>query len=160
MKNPTSMMLTTRRLAGAWIYSIAFAAAPVGAQAVPPRQELAVQIRLTVDGQVATAVLFNHNAARAFAAQLPLSLTLTDYAQIERVATLPRRLPPGPAERATTVKAGDLAYFAPWGNMAIFVAKGPDTYTGGLMQLGRITSGLGILQRPGPLRVKIERVAD
>jgi hypothetical protein len=54
-----------------------------------------MKIRLTVDGQVATAILYDNNAtARNFAALLPLSLTLTDHARDERIADLPQRLSP------------------------------------------------------------------
>lgn len=87
------------------------AESPVAAPSIP--QAAPVRIRLTVDGQVATATLYYNATARGFAAQLPLSLTLTDYARIERIAYLPQRLPAGPAESTVPVNAGDLAYYAP-----------------------------------------------
>jgi len=119
-----------------------------------------MKIRLTVDGQVATAMLQDNTTAREFAALLPLSLTLTDYACIERIAYLPQRLSRGGAESSVPVKAGDLAYYAPWGNLAIFVQDGVGNYTDDLMRLGAVQAGLPALQRPGPLRVRIERVPD
>ena len=62
-----------------------------------------MKIRLTVDGQVATATLYDNATARDFAALLPLSLTLTDYARIERIAGLPQRLTRGSAETTVPV---------------------------------------------------------
>ena len=119
-----------------------------------------MKIRLTVDGQVATAALYDNATARDFAALLPLTLTLTDYARIERIADLPQRLTWGSAESAVPVKAGDLAYYAPWGNLAIFVEEDSGNYTGDLMRLGAVETGLVALQRSGPLRVRIERISD
>ncbi len=119
-----------------------------------------MKIRLTVDGQVATAALHDNATAREFAALLPLSLTLTDYARIERIADLPQKLSRSSAESTVPVKAGDLAYYAPWGNLAIFVEDGTGNYTGDLMRLGAVETGLPALQRPGPLAVRIERVPD
>jgi len=116
-----------------------------------------MKIRLTVDGQVATATLYDNATARDFAELLPLSLTLTDYARIERIADLPQRLTRGSAESTVPVKAGDLAYYAPWGNLAIFVEDGTGNYTGDLMRLGAVETGLPALQRPGPLQVTIEQ---
>jgi hypothetical protein len=125
-----------------------------------PSQEFPMKIRLDVDGQIATATLYDNATARDFAALLPLSLTLTDYARIERIADLPQRLTRGSAESTAPVKAGDLAYYSPWGNLAIFVADGTGNYTGDLMRLGAVETGLAALRRPGPLHVTIERLPD
>ncbi|MDF3887607.1 cyclophilin-like fold protein [Cupriavidus basilensis] len=119
-----------------------------------------MKIRLHVDGQVVTATLHDNATARDFADLLPLSLTLTDYARIERIAYLTRKLNPEGAKAGVLVKAGDIAYYAPWGNLAIFVEDGDGDYSGGLVRLGRVETGLPALQHPGPLKVTIERVAD
>ncbi|MBD9367984.1 hypothetical protein I5O09_08460 [Pseudomonas parafulva] len=119
-----------------------------------------MKIRLDVDGQIATATLYDNAPARDFAALLPLTLTLTDYARIERIADLPQRLTLGAAESTVPVKQGDLAYYAPWGNLAIFVEDGTGNYTGDLMRLGAVETGLPALQRSGPLHVRIERAPD
>lgn len=119
-----------------------------------------MKIRLDVDGQMSTATLYDNATARDFAALLPLSLTLTDYARIERIAYLPQRLTLGVAASKVPVKQGDLAYYAPWGNLAIFVEDGIGNYTGDLMPLGAVETGLPALQRSGPLQVRIERMPD
>lgn len=114
-----------------------------------------MKIRMDVDGHAVFATLDDAPAARDFATLLPLSLTLTDYAYIERIADLPRKLTLEGAPAGVTVDAGDLTYYAPWGNLAIFI-EGRD-YSRGLVRLGRVNSGLSALQRPGPLQVRIER---
>ncbi len=118
-----------------------------------------MKIRIDVDGKVVTASLEESAASREFAALLPLSLTLTDYARIERIANLPRKLTIE-GTTAGPVKAGDIAYYAPWGNLAIFAEDGDAEYARGLVRLGRVETGLPALQRPGPLKVRIERIEE
>lgn len=84
-----------------------------------------MKIRIHVDGQVVTATLYDNATARDFATLLPLSLTLEDYAGIERVADLPRTLSTQDAPDSMTPQAGDIAHYAPWGNLAILWATGP-----------------------------------
>ncbi len=158
---------TTRRLAllvvlGLTACSPATNAAPPGTPDAPPRSQESsrMKIRIDVDGQPVTASLDDNAASRDFAAQLPLSLTLTNYARIERIDYLPRKLVLEGATTGVPVKAGDLAYYAPWGNLAIFVEDGDGDYARGLVRLGKVESGLTALQRPGPLKVRIERVEE
>ena len=117
-----------------------------------------MKIRMDVDGQAVLATLNDTAAARDFAALLPLSLTLTDYARIERIADLPRKLSIEGAPAGVAPDPGDLTYYAPWGNLAIFV-EGRD-YARGLVRLGRVESGLPALRRSGPLQVRIERINE
>jgi hypothetical protein len=63
------------------------AASPSVGGSSPPSQEFPMKIRLQVDDQVVTATLYDNATARDFAALLPLSLTLEDYAVIERIPT-------------------------------------------------------------------------
>ena len=118
-----------------------------------------MKIRMDVDGDVVTATLNDSTAARDFAALLPLSLTLKDYADIERIADLPRKLSTAGAPAGMQPKTGDITYYAPWGNLAIFVKDGNGT-SRGLVRLGHVDTGLPALQRPGPLQVRIERLTD
>lgn len=111
-------------------------------------QEPLMQIRLTVDGRSATA--------RDFAALLPLTLTMEDYAAIERVATLPRRLSTQGAPEGMAPVAGELTHYAPWGNLAIFVEG--RSWSRGLLPLGKVDEGLPVLARPGPYPLRIEIV--
>lgn len=131
-----------------------------GGSAASPLQpkEAAMKIRIHVDDQVVDATLYDNPAARDFAALLPLSLTLEDYAVIERIADLPGKLSTAQAPAGMTPQAGDITYYAPWGNLAIFV-KGR-SYASGLLPLGRVDAGLPALQRRGPLQVRIEPVQD
>jgi len=124
-----------------------------GLASSPEAAEKAMNIRIEAGGQVLEAVLVDSAAARSFAALLPLKLTLTDYAATEKISDLPTRLAIDGAPSGITPVAGDLTYYAPWGNLAIF-HKG-FRHSEGLVKLGRIRNGLEILQQAGPVEVTI-----
>lgn len=113
-----------------------------------------LKIRMTIEGQVIDATLSDTPTARDFASMLPLTLTLSDYARTEKISDLPRKLTTNAAPSGTKPSAGTIAYYAPWGNLAIFYTD--FAYSPGLIQLGSVDGALVVLQRPGPLRVKIE----
>lgn len=115
-----------------------------------------MKVEIVVNGETATATLYDSPTGRDFASLLPLSLTLQDYADIERISDLPRRLSTAQAPEGMTPQAGDMAFYAPWGNLAIFVQARP--YARSLIPVGKIDSGLPALQRHGPLRVQIRAV--
>ncbi|MFA7944756.1 cyclophilin-like fold protein [Pseudomonas brenneri] len=116
-----------------------------------------MKIQMTLDGVViATATLDNNDSARDFAAMFPLHLTLKDYAATEKIADLPRALTTKGAPEAYTPSAGDISYFAPWGNLAIFYKDGH--LSSGLVRLGRLDTGIDAVRRNGPTAVKLERV--
>jgi hypothetical protein len=116
------------------------------------------RIRISVDGAVLTAVLNDSAAARDFAAMLPLKLTLDDYNGTEKVADLPGKLTPNGSPAGYTPTAGDLAYFSPWGNLAIFYRD--FRYSDGLVSLGRVEGGVAALAKPGSSTATIERVPE
>ena len=105
---------------------------------------------------MATATLDDNGSAREFAARLPLSLTLKDYAATEKIADLPGALSIKGSPEAYKPSAGDISYYAPWGNLAIFYKDGH--LSSGLVRLGRLDSGIDAMRRPGPVSVRVERV--
>ncbi|PRD13366.1 cyclophilin-like fold protein [Pantoea coffeiphila] len=115
-----------------------------------------MKIRLIVGGQTAVATLYDNATARDFAAMLPLSLTMTDYDNIERVSDLPRKLSTEDAPEGMTPEAGELTHYVPWGNLAIFIKS--RSWSRNLLPLGRIEQGLDILSQPGPYSLRIERI--
>ncbi|MFB6960231.1 cyclophilin-like fold protein [Streptomyces sp. NPDC056309] len=112
------------------------------------------RIRLTIDGQGVEATLNNSAAARDFAALLPLTLELKDFHQTERVGDPPRKLDTSGAPDAVTPKAGDLAYYAPWGNLAFFYRD--SEHSPGLVILGRLTDSNDIQHLATAGQVRIE----
>ena len=105
-----------------------------------------------------TATLDDTAASSDFISLLPLTLTLEDYNRTEKISDLPKTLSTMGAPVGVDPSVGDITYYAPWGNLAIFVEGGE--YARGLVRLGRVETGLPALQRPGPLNVRIERVEE
>lgn len=95
-----------------------------------------MKLRLTVEGTTLGATLNDSAAARDFAALLPLTLTLSDYAKTEKVSDLPKKLSTAGSPDGTNAAVGDITYYAPWGNLAIFYkAFG---HAPGLVKLGAV----------------------
>ncbi|MFE9725722.1 cyclophilin-like fold protein [Streptomyces sp. NPDC005794] len=112
-----------------------------------------MDIRVTLDGRPVDATLNDNPAARDFAGLLPLTLDLEDFHQTERVADLPRKLDTSGAPEPAAAQAGDLAYYAPWGNLALFYRDGPST-DADLLVLGHIDADADRLA--GADRITIE----
>jgi len=120
-------------------------------------EEKSMKIRLLLNDISVIATLNDNSATQDFISMLPLSLTMENYAN-ERIAYLPRKLSDKDAPAGSTPKAGDLSYYAPWGNMAIFLED--FRYSKGLLPLGKIDSGLELFQQNGPFAVRIELMTD
>ena len=105
-------------------------------------ETLPSKIQITGTDGKAVIVLYDNPVSRDFASLLPLSMSFRDYVGEEKIADLPRKLTTQTGLSGGEVK-GDFAYYAPWGNLAVFYkgfGKG-----GGLYILGRIESGKGWL---------------
>ena len=116
-----------------------------------------MKIRLVVDGVSLPATLDDVPCSRDLLAQLPLTLALSDYGDIEKIADLPRALTHEGAPAGVTPAIGDIAYYAPWGNLAIFIRD--FAYSAGLVRLGRLDVDPGPLTRKGVATLRIERDA-
>jgi len=128
--------------------------APVTNGQPGPRQMAgSMQIRIRAGEKVLTARLEDSAAARDFAALLPLRLTLKDYASTEKVADLPRKIATEGTPAGIDPEVGDIAYYAPWGNLAIFYRD--FGYSRGLVRLGRIETGVEALESlAGPVTIE------
>jgi hypothetical protein len=115
-------------------------------------------IRMDIDGTTITMTLDDNPSSRDFVSLLPLTLSLEDYAKTEKVSDLPRKLAINGAPPGMTPVVGDVTYYAPWGNLAIFYKN--FGYAAGLVKLGRIDSGMTTLLGAGPLKATITLVND
>lgn len=124
------------------------------AQAGRSQEASRMKIRIELEGRSLTATLEDSEAARDFLSLLPLTLTLTDYHSTEKVADLPRMLSTKGAPAGADPDVGDIAYYAPWGNLAVYYRD--FGYSSGLVKLGRLDSGVELLRGRGPLQVTIQ----
>ncbi|MFM5570926.1 cyclophilin-like fold protein [Aeromonas veronii] len=115
-----------------------------------------MNIKMTIASQIIKATLEDSHSARDFFAMLPLTLPLEDYADTEKIAYLPRKLTTQGAPKGIDPNVGDLTYYAPWGNLAIFYRD--FGYSTGLIKLGRIESGLSHLTITSAASITIEAI--
>ncbi|MEO7344361.1 MAG: cyclophilin-like fold protein, partial [Methylotenera sp.] len=76
----------------------------------------------------------------------------------EKISYLPRKLSVAGAPSGYTPSVGDITYYAPWGNLAIFYKESKAGFANGLINLGKIDGGLeGLLGSDG-LNLTIEKI--
>jgi hypothetical protein len=139
------------------------AAPTVGPTVVPPadtpsKRAGSMKIRLRLETTALTATMIDSKTTQDFVSLLPLALTLEDYAGTEKISNLPRRLSTEGAPSGSDPSAGDIAYYAPWGNLALFYRD--FGYSSGLVILGKIDRGMEAVSVPGSLSVTIELVSE
>ncbi|WP_323816294.1 cyclophilin-like fold protein [Cellvibrio sp. NN19] len=114
------------------------------------------KICITTEGQKIFGVLNDSAASRDFLSLLPLTLTLEDYSKTEKISDLPKRLSTQDAPAGFKPKAGDITFYAPWGNLAIFYRD--FSYASGLISLGEIKENIDLLAKKTSLKVIIEKI--
>jgi hypothetical protein len=135
-----------------WAFTVAMVLyyAPCGADSS------SMKIRLTVGDKVLTATLIDSATTRDFISLLPLTLTLKDYAGTEKISDLPKRLSTENTPSGSDPSVGDITYYAPWGNLAIFYRD--FGYASGLVILGKIDSGIEAFNVAGSVKVTVELI--
>jgi hypothetical protein len=113
----------------------------------------AMNIKVQLDKTMLDAALDRSAVAFDFASLLPMDLTLADYGGTEKIAYLPRKLATAGSPAGYTPKRGDIAYYAPWGNLAIFCKD--FSYSEGLVRLGRLDGGLDAVCKEGDILIRI-----
>lgn len=118
-----------------------------------------MKIHLKLDGRVIPATLADNDAAHAFAAMLPLAITLHGLFGREKFGPLPGAMPA--AERHTQAyEVGDIVCWSAGPDLAILHAQDGQALAGGFHVLGRIDAGAEAFGAHGPLDVRIELADD
>ena len=94
-----------------------------------------MKVKITLDNQVHYATLADNPSARSLFQQLPVTLPLEDYAASEKIARPQFKLNTAEAPARYRGKPGDITYYAPWGNLALFYKGSADA--DGLIYLGK-----------------------
>ena len=105
-----------------------------------PRRADDMNITLSFNDTELPATLVDSETTQDFLSLLPLTLTLSDYRETEKISDLPRRLSTAGAPDGHDPEVGDITYYAPWGNLAIFYRN--FDYSPGLVRLGRMDLGI------------------
>ncbi|MBV8129573.1 MAG: hypothetical protein JO114_18145 [Planctomycetaceae bacterium] len=115
-----------------------------------------MKIRLTVEVTALTATLIDSETTRDFVSLLPLPLPLNDLFRREKFAHLPRAISEG-GKRSHTYEVGDVAYWAPGPDVAVFYRHdGQKIPHPGIIVLGKIESGVEVLDVAGSVEVTVE----
>lgn len=123
---------------------------------ISTKQASSIKINIKVGDQVVTATLIDSKTTQDFISLLPLTLTLEDYASAEKISNLPKKLSTENAPPGSDPAVGDIAYYSPWGNLAIYYRD--FGYSNGLVILGKTEGGIEALSVPGSVEVTIDLV--
>lgn len=109
-------------------------------------------MRMTVGERRFAISLADTEAARAFAAMLPLSIDMADLNSNEKHAELPKALPTN-ASRPGTIRDGDLMLYGSR-TLVVFYVTFNSSYS--YTRLGRVDDPVGLAQTLGSGSVRIE----
>lgn len=146
-------MIRRRSFLGAAIAATSFPSLSVGK--TTQIGATSMKFMMTFNGQTLTAKLTDNPSARELATMLPLDLKITDYSTNEKVAYLPRKLTHVVDEPFDNERPGDVAYYAPWGNLVFFYDG--YRYSKGLIRLGRFSDDFSPLLKRGEFPLRIEQ---
>lgn len=104
-----------------------------------------VKIKLIFKDTVLIASIYDTPTARDFLSLLPLTLELKDYNDTEKISYLPKKLSLKDAPSGCDPYIGDITYYSPWGNLAIFYRD--FSYSEGLIKLGKIDGNINYLEK-------------
>ncbi len=108
-----------------------------------------MKLKITIGEKTAVAILYDNPTTRDFIAQLPLTVTMEDFAGKEKIFYPPEKLSTTERKAVTDPKIGDINVYAPWGNIAVFYGS----YSGSrdLIRIGSITEGIDAFDLPGTI---------
>ncbi|MFT3901788.1 MAG: cyclophilin-like fold protein [Niabella sp.] len=113
-----------------------------------------IKVKITIGQKTATAILYDNPTSKDFVALLPLTLEKEDYNRTEKINLLSQKLTSKNASSGFDPSVGDINYYEPWGNIALFYKD--FGYSNGLISLGKITSGLEAFEVSGTVTAKFE----
>jgi hypothetical protein len=112
------------------------------------------RIFITSDWGKVTAELVDNNATRSLIQMLPLTIEMRDHLRQEKTGNLPSPLPT--VERQLDFSTGTLGLWSS-NHFVIYYREGRVPQPG-IILLGRVTEGVSIFDRPGPVVVRVERM--
>ena len=116
-----------------------------------------IPIRIAFGNTELTARLDDNATARDLSAQLPLTLTFRDHNNVEKTASLPRELSLDGAPEGHDPAAGDIGYWAPYGDL-VFYYDSEAPFFNGIVRIGEFDGDMDAIERRSEdFSVTIER---
>ena len=116
-----------------------------------PVKQKELRMWMTVGERRFAITLTDNEAARAFAAQLPLTLDMSELNGNEKHADLPKALPAN-ASRPGTIRDGDLMLYGT-DTLVVFYSTFKSSYS--YTRLGRVDNPAGLAQALGPRGIRV-----
>ena len=113
-----------------------------------------MKLKVTIGDIVLTATLADNATAKDFISLLPQTVKLDDYANTEKIFYPERKLSTKGAGSINAV-AGDITYYSPWGNVAIFYKDFGNSSS--LIRIAKFDGNIDTLKTAGSIEnVKFE----
>lgn len=113
-------------------------------------------IKMTFAGNEIYGEILNTQSGKEFLSQLPASLKFEDYNSTEKISYLSKKLSAQGEPEGFTPKKGDISYYVPWGNLAIFYRD--FRYSRSLIKIGELKDIDKLANMRGYFEVRIEIV--
>ena len=113
-------------------------------------------IKMTFAGNEIYGEILNTQSGKEFLSQLPASLKFEDYNSTEKISYLSKKLSAQGEPEGFTPKRGDISYYVPWGNLAIFYRD--FRYSRSLIKIGELKDIDKLANMQGDFEVRIEIV--
>lgn len=115
------------------------------------------RIKLIFNNEEIYVSLENNNSVQDLLKMLPLTIKFEDYNNTEKIAMLDTKLNTSDAPAGYNPQIGDLAYYAPWGNLSVFYKD--FRYSNSLIKLGTFENGIEKIQNiTDGTEIRIEEV--
>ena len=113
------------------------------------------QIRVIIGDIVLTGRLWDNATARDLIAQLPLTLTFSDFNGLEKIAPLPRKLSMDGVPAGDDPFPRDIGYYAPSGDVVFYYDD--VGYFNGIVRIGQFDGNMAaISSQTGDFTARIE----
>ena len=113
-------------------------------------------LKMTFAGNEIYGEILNTRSGKEFLSQLPATLKFEDYNSTEKISYLQSKLSGQGEPEGFTPKRGDISYYMPWGNLAIFYRD--FRYSRSLIKIGTLNDIDKLANMSGSFEAKIEIV--
>ena len=113
--------------------------------------------KITIGSKTLKVIYDDNPTSQSLIKQMPFTVELKDYAGIEKIFYPKKALSGKGAPKGADPEKGDIMYYEPWGDVAIFYKD--FGYADGLIKLGRIEGDVDFLKESENIEAKFEVMA-